>query len=90
MNLIIWLVVGGLVGWVASLIMKTDAQQGLVLNVVVGVVGALLGGWLLSPMVGAGTVNQGDFSLMGLLVSLAGAVILLAVVNLVRRGTARA
>ena len=49
MNLIIWLVVGGLIGWLASLIMKTDAQQGLVLNVVVGIVGALLGGWLLSP-----------------------------------------
>jgi uncharacterized membrane protein YeaQ/YmgE (transglycosylase-associated protein family) len=89
MNLIIWLVVGGLIGWVASLIMKTDAQQGMVLNIVVGIVGALLGGWLLSPMVGAGTVNQGDFSLMGLLVSLAGAIILLFVVNLVRRGSAR-
>jgi len=89
MNLIIWLVVGGLVGWVASLIMKTDAQQGMILNIVVGVVGALIGGWLLSPMVGAGTVNQGDFSLMGLLVSLAGAIILLFVVNLMRRGTAR-
>ena len=86
MNLIIWLVVGGLIGWVASLIMKTDAQQGLVLNVVVGIIGALLGGWLLSPLVGAGTVNQGDFSLMGLLVSLGGAIILLFIVNLVRRG----
>ena len=89
MNLIIWLVVGGLIGWVASMIMKTDAQQGMILNVVVGIIGALLGGWLLSPLVGAGTVNQGDFSLMGLLVSLAGAVILLFVVNLLRRGTAR-
>lgn len=89
MNLIIWLVVGGLIGWVASLIMKTDAQQGMILNIVVGVVGALIGGWLLSPMVGAGTVNQGDFSLMGLLVSLVGAVVLLFVFNLVRRGTAR-
>ena len=88
MNLIIWLVVGGLIGWVASLIMKTDAQQGLVLNVVVGIIGALLGGWLLSPLVGAGTVNQGDFSLMGLLVSLGGAIILLFVVNLIRRGAA--
>ena len=88
MNLIIWLVVGGLIGWVARLIMKTDAQQGLLLNVIVGIVGALLGGWLLSPLVGAGTVNQGDFSLMGLLVSLGGAVILLFVVNLIRRGAA--
>ena len=65
MNLIIWLVVGGVIGWVASLIMKTDAQQGLFLNIVVGIVGALIGGWLLSPMVGAGTLNQGDFSLPG-------------------------
>jgi uncharacterized membrane protein YeaQ/YmgE (transglycosylase-associated protein family) len=89
MNMIIWLVVGGLIGWVASLIMKTDGQQGMILNVVVGVVGALIGGWLLSPLVGAGTVNQGDFSLRGLLVSLGGAIALLFVVNLVRRGTAR-
>ena len=89
MNLIIWLVVGGLIGWIASLIMRTDAQQGLVLNVVVGIIGALVGGWLLSPLVGAGTVNQGDFSLMGLLVSLAGAVVVLFVVNLIRRGTPR-
>ena len=89
MNLIIWLVVGGVIGWVASLIMKTDAQQGMILNIVVGVVGALIGGWLLSPMLGAGTVNQGDFSLMGLLVSLGGAIVLLFVVNLVRGRTAR-
>jgi uncharacterized membrane protein YeaQ/YmgE (transglycosylase-associated protein family) len=89
MNLIIWLVMGGLIGWVASLVMKTDAQQGLVLNVVVGIVGALLGGWLLSPLIGAGTVNQGDFSLLGLLVSFGGAIILLFVVNLFRRGAAR-
>jgi uncharacterized membrane protein YeaQ/YmgE (transglycosylase-associated protein family) len=89
MNLIIWLVVGGVIGWIASLIMKTDAQQGLFLNVVVGIVGALLGGWLISPLVGAGTVNQGDFSLPGLLVSLVGAVILLFIVNLIRRRAPR-
>ncbi len=51
-NLIIWLVVGGLIGWVASLVMRTDAQQGMLLNVVVGVVGAALAGWLISPMLG--------------------------------------
>ena len=89
MNFIIWLVVGGVIGWIASLIMKTDAQQGLFLNVVVGIVGALLGGWLLSPLVGAGTLNQGDFSVMGLLVSLAGAIILLFLVNLIRRRSPR-
>lgn len=89
MNLIIWLVVGGVIGWVASLIMKTDAQQGIFLNVVVGIVGALLGGWLLSPMVGAGTLNQGDFSVPGLFVSLVGAIILLFIVNLIRRRAPR-
>lgn len=89
MNIIIWLVVGGLIGWIASMIMRTDAQQGMVLNVVVGIIGAVLGGFLLSPMLGAGTVNSGDFSLAGLGVSLLGAVILLAIVNLVRRGRVR-
>lgn len=89
MNFIIWLVVGGLIGWVASMIMKTDAQQGLILNVVVGIVGSMLGGWLIAPLLGTGTINQGDFSIMGLLSSLIGAVILLAIVNLVRRGKAR-
>ena len=89
MNLIIWLVVGGLIGWVASMIMKTDAQQGLILNVIVGIVGSLLGGWFVAPLLGAGTVNQSDFSIRGLLASLIGALILLAIVNLVRRGRVR-
>jgi uncharacterized membrane protein YeaQ/YmgE (transglycosylase-associated protein family) len=89
MNLIIWLVVGGVIGWVASLIMKTDAQQGLFLNVVVGIVGALLGGWLIGPLIGGGTVNQGDFSLSGLFVSLVGAIILLFIVNMIRRRAPR-
>lgn len=89
MNFIIWLVIGGLIGWVASMIMKTDAQQGIVLNVVVGIIGAFLGGWLISPLVGIPTINQNAFSLPALLVSLVGAVILLAIVNLVRRGSAR-
>jgi uncharacterized membrane protein YeaQ/YmgE (transglycosylase-associated protein family) len=85
MNFIIWLIVGGLIGWIASLIMRTDAQQGLLLNLVVGIVGALLGGWLISPLVGEGTINSGDFSVGGLVVSLLGAVVLLAIVNLFRR-----
>jgi uncharacterized membrane protein YeaQ/YmgE (transglycosylase-associated protein family) len=89
MNIVIWLVVGGLIGWVASMIMKTDAQQGLILNIVVGIVGSLIGGWLIAPLLGAGTVNQNDFSIGGLLASLIGAIILLAVVNLVRRGRVR-
>jgi uncharacterized membrane protein YeaQ/YmgE (transglycosylase-associated protein family) len=89
MNLIIWLIVGGLIGWLASLIMKTDAQQGVILNVAVGVVGALLGGWFLAPMLGTGTINSNDFSLASLGVSLLGAILLLAIVNLVRRSTSR-
>ena len=86
MNFIIWLVVGGLIGWVASMIMKTDAQQGVVLNVIVGIVGAFLGGWLISPLVGVATINQDAFSIGALLVSLVGSIILLAIVNLLRKG----
>ena len=89
MNFIIWLVVGGLIGWVASMIMKTDAQQGVILNIVVGIVGAFLGGWLISPLIGVPTINQDAFSVGAMAVSLVGAIILLAVVNLMRRGTAR-
>lgn len=89
MNFIIWLIVGGVIGWLASLVMKTDGQQGIILNVVVGIVGAMLGGWLISPMLGAGTINQDNFSMPALFVSLLGAVILLGIVNLARRGSVR-
>ena len=89
MGLIIWLIIGGIIGWLASLVMKTDGQQGIILNVVVGIVGSFLGGWLIAPMLGTGTVNSGDFSVMGLLASLIGAIILLAIVNLFRRGNVR-
>lgn len=88
-NFIVWLIVGGVIGWVASLLMRTDGQQGIFLNIVVGIVGAALGGWFISPLVGVATINQGVFSLGGLVVSLLGAVVLLAIVNLLRRGTAR-
>jgi uncharacterized membrane protein YeaQ/YmgE (transglycosylase-associated protein family) len=84
MGLIIWLIVGGVVGWLASLLMRTDAQQGILLNIVVGIVGAFLGGLIF----GGGTINDG-ISLSSFLVSLVGAVILLALVNLVRRGSVR-
>jgi len=89
MNLIIWLVIGGLIGWIASIIMRTDAQQGVLLNVVVGIVGALLAGFLLTPVLGRGTINSGNFSLMGLVISLLGSIVLLAIVNLFRRGSVR-
>ena len=89
MNFIIWVVIGGILGWVASMIMHTNAQQGLILNIVVGIAGALLGGWLLAPLFGTGTINQNDFSLSSLLISLVGAVLLLGAVNMVKRGTPR-
>jgi uncharacterized membrane protein YeaQ/YmgE (transglycosylase-associated protein family) len=89
MNFIIWIVVGGILGWLASLVMRTDAQQGILLNVVVGIIGALLGGWLLAPLFVTGTINQNDFSISSLLVSFLGAIVLLAIVNLLRRGTPR-
>jgi len=89
MNLVLWLVVGGLIGWLASRIMNTDAQQGIGFNVAVGIVGALLAGWLIAPMIGADTINQGDFSFSGLVISLLGSIVLLAIVNLFRRSGVR-
>ncbi len=89
MNVIIWLVVGGLIGWVASMVMGTNGRQGIILNVVVGIIGAFLGGWLLSGLLGSSTINQGNFSVSGLVVSLLGAIILLAIVRLVRGAAAR-
>jgi uncharacterized membrane protein YeaQ/YmgE (transglycosylase-associated protein family) len=83
-SIIIWLIVGGICGWLASLIMRTDAQQGIVLNIVVGIVGAVIAGFLL----GKGNINQG-LTVETFLWSLVGAVILLAIVNLIRRGTVR-
>jgi uncharacterized membrane protein YeaQ/YmgE (transglycosylase-associated protein family) len=87
MNFIIWLVVGGLIGWAASAVMRT--REGLLLNVVIGIVGAALGGWFLSPLVGVSTINQSNFSAGALIVSFLGALILLAIVNFVRRGALR-
>ena len=84
MNFVIWLVVGGVLGWLASIVMKTDGQQGIFLNVIVGIVGAFLGGFLLAPLFGTGTINSSSFSVGSLLVSFVGALILLAIVNLIR------
>ncbi|MEJ5990601.1 GlsB/YeaQ/YmgE family stress response membrane protein [Ramlibacter sp. PS3R-8] len=89
MGFLIWLIIGGIVGWLASLVMRTDGQQGMLLNVVVGIVGAFLGGWLISPLVGVGTINSGNISIGSIVVSLVGAIILLAIVNLFRRGRVR-
>lgn len=82
---IVWLVIGGVVGWLASLIMRTDAQQGILLNIIVGIVGAFIGGLIFS----GGNINNSPLTVTTFLVSLVGAVILLAIVNLVRRGSVR-
>jgi uncharacterized membrane protein YeaQ/YmgE (transglycosylase-associated protein family) len=84
-NLILWLVFGALIGWIASIVMHTDAQQGPILNIVVGIIGALIGGLLFD----SATINQNVFNLTSLLVSFVGAVLLLAIVNLIRRGSVR-
>lgn len=88
MGIIVWLVMGGLVGWVASLIMGTDARQGIILNIVVGIVGALIGGWLIGPMLGTGSINN-DITVMSFVVSLIGAIILLAIARVFQRSYAR-
>lgn len=89
MGLIVLLIVGGVLGWLASLLMRTDGQQGILLNVVVGIVGALVAGFLLNPLFGGGNIMNGDLSVSSLLVSFLGAVVLLAIVNLFRRGSVR-
>ena len=90
MGFILWIVIGALVGWIASKIMGTDAEQGAFLNILVGIVGAALGGLLIGPRLGGGTINQYNFSVGSLLISLIGAVVLLALVNLLRgRGLRR-
>ena len=85
MGLIIWLIIGGIVGWLASIIMRTDAQQGIFLNIIVGIIGAVIGGLIL----GRGNINNAGLSVSTFLVSLLGAIVLLAIVNLVRRGSVR-
>jgi len=89
MGIILWLVIGGVVGWLASIVMRRDGNQGILLNIVVGIIGAMLGGWLLGPLLGAPSINSGTISIGSLLVSFLGAVILLAIVNLVTRNRVR-
>lgn len=81
MTLIIFLIVGGIIGWLASIVMRTDGQQGIILNIVVGIIGSFIGGVLFGPTIGGG--------LYGWLSAFLGAVILLAIINLVRRGAVR-
>jgi len=89
MDLIILLIVGGVIGWLASLVMRTDAQQGIFLNIVVGIVGSALAGLIVTPLIGAPSITAGGLTVASFIVSLLGAIILLAIVNLVRRGRLR-
>lgn len=82
---IVWLIIGGIVGWLASMVMRTDGQQGILLNIVVGIVGAFLAGLVFS----GGNINSNPLDITNILVSLVGAIVLLGIVNLIRRGSVR-
>ncbi len=82
MDIILWIVLGALVGWIASKIMKTDGQQGPVLNIIVGIVGAILGGWIMNALGKSGVTG---FNFYSFLVALLGAIVLIAIVKAVRR-----
>lgn len=89
-NFLLWILFGALVGWLASIVMRTNAQQGMLLNIVVGIIGAFLGGLIFNMLGYSGTsINDSAFSLSSLLVSFVGAVVLLGIVNVVRRGQVR-
>ena len=83
-NFIIWIIAGAVIGWLASLIMRTNKRQGLITDIIVGIVGAFLAGYFLSPLFNVSTINEGNFSIPALLVSLGGAIILLAISKLFR------
>jgi uncharacterized membrane protein YeaQ/YmgE (transglycosylase-associated protein family) len=83
-NFLLWIIVGAVIGWAASVIMKTNNRQGLIADIIVGIVGAFVGGYFLSPLFNVSTINEGNFSIPALLVSLGGAIILLAISKLFR------
>jgi len=88
MGWIIALIVGGVAGWLASMVMNRDASMGIVLNIIVGCIGSLIGNALSGPLLGVrGSVQE--FSLQGLIIAFVGAVVLLAIVNLLKRGRVR-
>ncbi len=89
-NFILWLLFGALVGWLASMVMGRDAQMGALMNIVVGIVGAFLGGLIFSFLPGSSVnINDGSFNLWSVVVSFIGAVVLLGIVNLATRGRVR-
>src|SRR6218665_313534 len=88
-DFIIAIIMGGIIGWLASIVMRTDAQQGIFLNIIVGCIGSILGRFLLQGVLGGGHLRGNAFDPMTLLTAFIGAVILLGIVNLVRRGRVR-
>lgn len=89
MSWIIAIVMGGIIGWVASIVMKTDAQQGIFLNIIIGCVGSILGRFLFGGFLGGGQLRGNAFDPMTLLTAFLGAILLIGIVNLVRRGKVR-
>ena len=83
-NFLIWIITGGFIGWLASLIMRTNSRQGTITDIIVGIVGAFLGGYFLTPLFNITTINESNYSIPALLVSLGGAIILLAISKLFR------
>lgn len=84
MGIILWIIFGGLIGWIASMVMNTNAQQGIILNIIVGIVGAVIGGWLMDFFGQSGVTG---FNFYSFIVALIGAVVLIAVVKLLRRNS---
>lgn len=82
MNIILWIIFGALAGWIASIIMKTNPQQGFLMDVVVGIVGAFIGGFIMNAIGGAGVTG---FNIGSLLVAIVGAIVLLFIVKTLRR-----
>ncbi len=88
-NHLIWIILGGVVGWLASMITRTDGQRGVLLNILAGIVGALLAGWFLAPFFETVSIYQNEVSMAAMLLSFGGAVVMLGIVNLLRRNLVR-
>jgi uncharacterized membrane protein YeaQ/YmgE (transglycosylase-associated protein family) len=82
-NVLVWIIIGGIAGWLASIVMKTNRSQGLLMDIVVGIVGGLAGGWLLTAIGVGGAVT--GLNLGSLLTAFIGAVVLLALLRVLRR-----
>ena len=86
-NIIVWIIVGALAGWIASMVMRRDGSMGAVANIIVGIIGAFVGGWVVSLF--DIDVSTGELTIPSILTAILGAIIVLAIVNLFRRGSVR-